>query len=318
MQNGEASANIVRIWNCQNAMKVFREVSPPKVAGHKLVGHFSYWYTWSNEFRNFLKQWEDSLEKIPEPHLIHLGPGRNYNETFDLNPWEIQESSLRDGIIAAAHALYLLPTPRKIILLTDLFFDKFDGQCLHRLFGIFRSVLANLSGNPRVAMSTPLGLTGSYAINFPLHADLYLGEILFNVFNEVSVDNSGVSIFLQKREFLRLIWQTSKVPVPIKKRLTRVFNAPLEEDTFDEVYSLLHGSWHSWVTNLKRAMEQKKIWIHLKAGQGYIIHGRAWLHGRDTPSNGVSSKRLSRLILNNQSLDLRNIAIQKKIVKELQ
>ena len=45
-------------------------------------------------------------------------------------------------------------------------------------------------------------------------------------------------------------------------------------------------------------LKQEKI--KLLYGQGYMIHDRKWLHGRDSPSNGVKSNRLYGFVFDNR------------------
>src|SRR5438046_107786 len=74
-----------------------------------------------------------------------------------------------------------------------------------------------------------------------------------------------------------------------------------DEDRYEENYDLLHGC-HDWTKDIEKRMERQLLKVKLFSGQGYMIHDRKWLHGREALSGNLSSKRLYRLVFNTRQI----------------
>ena len=146
------------------------------------------------------------------------------------------------------------------------------------------------------ALYAPLGTTGSGAGAFPLHADLYVPEILWIIFDEVPQGRSGASLFAPASALLGLLDQVPEIPAATRALVRACFEGPAVEDQFDTLFSLLYGGRELWRRTLRRSLRVYQVQIKLHRGQGYLLHDRAWLHGRATPRGGVAAERLHRLI----------------------
>jgi len=158
-----------------------------------------------------------------------------------------------------------------------------------------------LAGDPRTAMYTPLGTIGKNAGEFPLHADLYIPTLLFNVFDNVSSEGSSASTFLSVASLRRLIPAVPSLPAARGRAIAALFERETRKDQFEVLYDLLHGE-HRWVPALERAMTRRQLAIRLQAGQGYLLHDRKWLHGRAAPDGSVPVDRLRRLVFDGSQM----------------
>lgn len=265
------------------------------------IGKSPEWFSWSRPFRDFLGECGPLLTDLPQPELIRVPQLTTYDYTFSLSPEAIFDHKTVKRLQQFSQALFEFKSPTKIMLFTDLFFDGFDGRALHRLFALLRHYLAALCKDPRQALYAPLGSVGTHEGEFPLHADLYVPELLFNVFDEVPNDDSGASTFLPVSTLLDLM-ETPSIPDYVQRRVRAVFEESINEDSYDDIYDFLYDGSHPWVMSLLLAMTTRRFQIKLRSGEGYLIHDRTWLHGRTAPKGGVTANRVHRLIFNSRDL----------------
>ena len=171
-----------------------------------------------------------------------------------------------------------------------------SGRALHILFASLRHEIARAADNHMAALYAPLGSVGPTAGEFPLHADLYIPEILFNVFEEVPTDGTGASVFLSAFDLDKILSAASYVPASLRRDLMRCLREPVKHDSFELFYGSLHNPAAEWYPRLSRALNRRSGKIMMQAGQGYMIHDRRWLHGRTKVRGGVSVNRLHRLV----------------------
>jgi hypothetical protein len=277
-------------------VKIFERAEPPAGQRGLAINQSAIWYTWSTAFRNFTVVFENWLRSLPEPELITIPGLVKYDYTLSLplpadHPfWDFVRSMCQ------------LERPCGIMLFTDLLDQDIDGFILRRLFAMLRFGIARSLSDERFSLYAPLGTTGAGAGDFDLHADLYLPELLFNVFEEVPGDSSGASIFLHTADLFRLMPQVTALPSEERARITACFQLPPDQDRFKELFRLLHSPSRPWVAELEQEMRKHQLTIKLGPGQGYFIHDRTWLHGRELPNGSVSARRLHRLIFNNAAI----------------
>ena len=280
---------------------IFAATEPPADHRGLAIGRHAKWYTWSAAFRNVIAAAEAWLRTLPEPRLVHVpGLATEYDYTLAV------AASPPPPVQRFARSLCTVRRPRGIMLFTGLLDQPLDGFLLRRLFALLRGSIAGVLGNERFSLYAPLGAIGRHAGDFALHADLYPPELLFNVFEEVPADASGASIFLPTRELHRLIEHVAGLPSDTRDRVAACFRHAADEDRFNELFSLLHDTSRPGVRALESAMRDRQLRVKLATGQGYLIHDRTWLHGREAPTGGVSRRRVHRLVFN-------TVAIQRSI-----
>jgi hypothetical protein len=278
---------------------IFVDTAPPERPGFATVG-WAGWFTWSRQFRDFLADSVEWLDRLPEPNLRKIDGLGEYGSTFHLAvepPRELTDFAL---------SLCRIKQPAGVMLFTRLLSEPLDGRLLRRVFALLRTSIANILGDERYSLYAPLGTTGMRAGDFGLHADLYMPEILFNVFENVPGDGSGASEFLPVRTLLGLTDEIDAVPKRARARLKACFRDARRADRFNELYGLLHYTERPWAKSLRAAMSDGRRSILLGAGEGYLLHDRTWLHGRTAPTGGVPVSRLHRLVFN-------TLALQRKI-----
>jgi hypothetical protein len=207
--------------------------------------------------------------------------------------WE--DASLPNQLEAFARSLASTRPTRKLMLFDRLLGSHLDGQKLHVLFALIRGALVKMTANDFAAMYTPLGDTGEDIGDFLLHADMYVPQYLFNVFDNVPARTGGASTFLPVSSLKRIIAQQPKFPDAIARRLVSMFEKESKSDRYERCFDLLHGE-HRWVPKLEEALVEHQLKIPLRTGQGYLLHDRSWLHGRNKPTGGVTANRVRRLI----------------------
>jgi hypothetical protein len=57
-----------------------------------------------------------------------------------------------------------------------------------------------------------------------------------------------------------------------------------------------HLNAETWTDEWGAAPEKAAARLPLKAGEGYLIHDRTWLHEREQPTGGVTAKRVHLLM----------------------
>ena len=193
----------------------------------------------------------------------------------------------------------------KVLFSRGLLNDEFTGEHLHKFFAVLRLILVGSSGQEMAAMYAPLGYVGRKAKGFPLHADLYVPNILWNVFDQVPEDGSGASTFLPVSVF-RILLDQNKVPVRHRLKLISCLEDDSSEDRFRNFYDLLYVQGEDWADRLCSQMNKEQFIVPLQYGEGYLLHDRKWLHGREVPSSGVTANRVRRLIFLSSENGLRS------------
>jgi hypothetical protein len=278
------------------AMRILQSTPEPCLGRGTRIRACSRWFTWSSRMRQFVHDWQSALASLREPELVHLGDGGDYDATYTGNIDSIPTGCLSEGLMSVAEAFSRLEPPTGIALLTGLLDDGFDISGLHSLLAYLRGALVRLAGDPWATLYPPLGTTGSRAGRFPLHADLYRSTMLMNIFNEVAADRSGRSVFLSVESFVEAMSETPSLPPGVRDEIPALLTGGSDRDNYTSFFALVHGRDKPWSVELDRRMRKRQVRIRLNAGEGYLIHDRRWLHGREAPRGGVPAQRLHRLV----------------------
>ena len=99
-------------------------------------------------------------------------------------------------------------------------------------------------------------------------------------------------------KLVEILEQVRNISEIDKNRIINCLSENNLHDRYEEFFNLLHGREHKWVEELEQGMKYRQQSIKLHSGQGYLIHDRRWLHGRDHPSRAITEKRLHRLVFN--------------------
>ena len=277
-------------------MEILQQTQPPvhHRAKCKILG--GAWFTWSTEFRNGLRTWSDYCQDLPDPPLVHVMRGEPYDYTFDLPLSRVGDPSVRDWLRRGADSLYSLNPGRQIMFLTGILGPWLEPRSMHLLIAGLRSAVADLAGEPMAALYAPLGEYGDDCKDFPLHADLYPASLLLNIFNEVSGDDSGESLFISAEGFASVLTTIRSLPHRVYERLFGCLAESSHHDRFQEFFELMYGDDNPWKNELRVALEARQTSVLFRAGEGYLLHDRRWLHGRTAPTGGVPRSRLHRLV----------------------
>jgi hypothetical protein len=181
------------------ASDIFARTEPPDAHRGLPINRHARWYTWSSAFRQAVEDAEAWLRRLPEPTLVQVAGLGEYGRTFTL------AVEPPPALEAFARSLCLVRRAAGIMLFTGLLDRRLDGHLVRRLFALLRVSVAAVLHDERFSLYAPLGMTGSHVRDFALHADLYMPELLFNVFENVPADASGASTFLPTRTLLRLM-----------------------------------------------------------------------------------------------------------------
>ena len=281
-------------------MNIFRQIAPPDKQARLRINREADWYTWSCEFRLLFKSWSRQVQELKRPISIHLLRRKEYDDTYSLNLSSISDKGLARDLMYFVKRLYDLNISDRLMLFTDMIDQDLDGRSLHFLFAFFRAGLVSLSHDHLSAVCQPVSRSQKKGNEFLLHSDLYVPVILFNVFDDVSNDSSGASLFLSVSSVVELLPRIKTLPIATRMKITKNLTGIHKQDRYEENYHLLHGCGHDWTEDLERRMRQGQFRIKLYSGQGYMIHDRKWLHGREAINGKLSHKRLHRLIFNNK------------------
>jgi hypothetical protein len=277
-------------------MTLFERIESPRRQARLALNRHASWYTWSTESLRFLRSWQGYVTKLPTPLLISLPGDPSYPYTYSLRLSSIRDRSLARELTHMVLGLCQMRPAARVLLFHNLLNENLDGQGIHFLFAGFRAALVRMTGDPNCALYAPLDAADRK--DFALHADLYIPPILFNVFDHVSADGSGASVFLRTSTLRELLPSVPGLPVSVRRTIVARLSEPVVEDGFDQFFDLLHGEGHPWTQPLQKRMKAAQFRIKLYRGQGYLIHDRLWLHGREALVARVGNRRLHRFIFN--------------------
>jgi len=260
-----------------------------------LAGTDHRWLTWSPWAREALYRLTDAVPNLPDPEIEYFKSGE-YGYSLVSNAYCRLGADLSTLIESIAAVLHRIRLKTDLLLFDQLMDRRIDGRTIRSLFAFVRSALVKLTGDTMAAIYAPLGAVGGAAQgDFPLHADLYAPSFLFNIFDKVPSDGSGQSVFLPMSTMFSIVNELPCIPRTVNLRLRKLVTRPSEVDHYEEFYDLLHGE-HPWKESLEDALHDRALHVPLARGQGYLLHDRHWLHGRERPRGRVQRDRLHRLI----------------------
>jgi hypothetical protein len=276
--------------------ELFQVIALPRhIKGSPLLRE-SRCYTWSPGAVSLLRRLGGVLSEFDSPNVFHLGSRGGYDYTYSLNCVRQFDAPIVRDIAALTKKLMCIQPPARVIFFSGLIDEHVTGEVVHYLFAIMRDVIAGILESPWAALYAPLASLGDDAGDFPLHCDLYIPEMLWNIFEDVPTDGSGAAVFLETATMLRLMKQVDSLPASTVRAVQRCLTTRSKRDRYEWFYDVLYGEEHPWTGELARHMMREQIRVSLAKGDGYLIHDRTWMHGRETPSSAVSARRVHRLV----------------------
>ncbi|HET9055740.1 MAG TPA: hypothetical protein VFN30_02715 [Chitinophagaceae bacterium] len=277
--------------------QLFKEIQIPAKYMSVLKEVDCKWFTWSDSFREEIPRLKQQFKRLKSIDFIFLKKYKEYNYTYQVNIKKL-DSDFIDVFIEYTRSLLKYNPRHRIYFFTNLIDEDINGRLYHFIIALFRSVIVKISKNDSSALYSPL-TAGKHESEFPLHCDLYIPKILFNIFEKVPDNATGASIFVKTDVLFKDVIPFIKmVPIEVVKKLKSFIYGARTVDNYDEFFSLLYNEKHPWAISLKTELHKRKLKIRLLKGQGYMIDDTVWMHGRDKTIGGVSSKRLHRLIFN--------------------
>ena len=282
-------------------MEIFEAIEPPKRLRRNRFASGAAWWTWSMEFRRFLREWRAYAGEAGAPVMKLVGRRRPYGQTY---AHRVESGPLDRELNGFARSLMRSGSRGMFVCLAGLLDRTCGRRAVHLLFAAMRESIVVQRGDSRAALYNPLGSIGADEGDFPLHADLYAPRFLFNLFDDVPGDGSGASVFLGHGEFRRVLRETSSLAATWRQRILRCLAPVVSGDRYDEFWSLLHGPGRPWRGELVRNLRRAQHLVLFERGEGYLLDDRRWLHGREAPNGGVTRNRIHRLIFDSASTAL--------------
>jgi hypothetical protein len=264
---------------------IFVPVSPPR----RRLASSADWYTWSPELLRFCRKHRSALRTVPI-QKIRVPRCTPYGITYSRDGDDSVE--IGEGLRRFAAALQRFPVASRAIFFRRMIRGPLDRETLHGLFAGLRSAMVELAGDPRAALHSPVSRVRASENEFQLHADLFVSERLLLLFDDVPNDGSGATLLLSRRRLLAGL--RAMTPERVRARIARCLTSTLRADAFKRLFDLLHGP-HPWRDALADFFDRAAERIELARGEGYLLHDRYWLHGREAVSGEVGTFRFHRL-----------------------
>jgi hypothetical protein len=169
-----------------------------------------------------------------------------------------------------------------------------DRRMVDAFLGWLRAAMVARTDDPRTCLFSPPTPARGKDNRFLLHADLFLVDKLWLIFDDVPSDGTGSSTFVTREALVEALDSVRSVPARVRAELVQLVHGQLRRDSFDRLYALLHLD-KRWREELHAALELRTLRIALRSGEGYLINDRYWLHGRDAASTAVGRRRFRRL-----------------------
>ena len=249
--------------------------------------------TWSPSTRRFFEAYGEVLRKRPAQQWVRgCAP---YGLTYTLALASAPSQRFRDEVLALARSLLALRVRSRIMLLRDLLAADVDRACVHGFLAWTRGALVALQGDRRAALYTPPSPDRSSDNEFLLHADLFAAERVLLVFDDVPCDGSGRALLLP---IARAASALAKTSMPAKERRVALglVSGAWVRDAFDRLHSLLYGTRRRWHREVAKRLNAEAVSVPFERGEGYLLHDRQWLHGRERVTGPVRIFRFHRLI----------------------
>jgi hypothetical protein len=265
-------------------------------AHHRLdgVAREVRWVTWSPAVIRRIKDAFEPLVALPVPRQISVRGCEPYDATYSYRLSDLNEP-LRCFATETAEALLRVRIGKSLTFFSRMFDPPMSPLLFHKCMALMRFGVVQLTGDPRTALDAPVK-PERHDDGFPLHADLFLTERLWLIFDDVPTGHSGKALFLRRDVFDRVVSMNPLVSAGTRRRIRTLLDRAGGQDSFDEFFDLIYSAKHPWSRSLVRILRNRSWAIKFRRGEGYLINDKHWLHGRTPVRGKVSHARFRRLI----------------------
>jgi hypothetical protein len=236
----------------------------------------------------------EQIDSLRQPQFVAVRGCEPYELTYSYSLSRVP-TRLAGLAIEGAEALLRHSPGRRLRFFTGLLDPPISSRILHKLFALLRAGVVVLQGDRRSALHSAANPARS-DLGFALHADLFLTERVWLVFDDVPRGGSGKSLFLPRLSLVRTMRTIPSISDDVCRRICGLLDGGYDRDAFDESFDLLWSPRHAWTEQLRAALEAQTWAIKLRRGEGYLLSDRCWLHGRTAVRGRLSSGRFRRLV----------------------
>lgn len=248
--------------------------------------------TWSSNAKEFFRQHGRHLRRRTEHRWVRACAPYGFTYSLDLHA---APEAFQADLLKLARALLALRLGRRLVLLRDLFNARIDRVQMHTLLAWMRAAIVELQHDGKAALYTPPSPDPARDNEFLLHADLFAAERVLLVFDDVPSDGSGRSLLLPLDQ-VALVLRRAGMPASERQKALRLISGRWRQDGFDRLHSLLYGTTRPWHRAARDGLRAAAIPVAFARGEGYLLHDRLWLHGRERINGPVRTFRFHRLI----------------------
>lgn len=277
-------------------MDLFSRTEAPQQVRVPLGLKHATWYTWNPEARELLAELPAAQPRRGLVRQVKLQRYRVYNNTYTLDLGRLHPESLHMAG-TMADRLRTLNVEDEPFFFHSLMDTQLTSAKLRFWLAAVRARLAHQLRDPMAALCAPL-MPAKGESDFPLHCDLFIPKVLWNIFDGVETGSGGASLFMRVSDLERhVLPAVPGMPGRTRKALITCLQREVRGDQYDRFYNLLYDDDQPWSEDVVRAMKHHTLTITLHKGMAYMIHDRRWMHGRG-PTTGVHRNRLHRLVFN--------------------
>jgi hypothetical protein len=287
-------------------MGFFRCTTVPRSHQEHSVALEARWLSWGDNVIRFFENFGNPVDQLSAPAKISVNGCSPYEYSYSYRLSRI-DRRLSKHLLCLTESLLSFPLGTTLNLLTGMLDAPLSTSRLAKFVALLRAGIVRLTGDPKSALNAPV-YAARHDDGFPLHADLFLTERLFLIFDDVPQGRSGASLFLPVRVLFDIAGRIQEIPRQTADRLRHLVKNGANRDSFDEFYDLLYSENNPWQSNISRALRLARSRIKLRRGEGYFIDDRHWLHGREPLHRAVSPSRFRRLVFGLLSTPLGRIA----------
>ena len=123
------------------------------------------------------------------------------------------------------------------------------------------------------------------------------------IYNNVPQGKQGASTFLSTKELKKILSKTKSYPSKKRKLFVDMIRkTERRRDQYYDFWDLIHDERNEWYEELHDKMESKKQFVKFKAGEGFLVHDRLWMHGRTKTRKNPNVKRLILFVFNTERI----------------